>query len=148
MFAEGSKGLAAIDSFFAFQSSFTGGVRVAAGDVNGDGFADIITGAGAGGAPHVKVFTADPAGGGLQATKSFFAYPSAFTGGVRVAAGDVEGDGNADIIVAPGAGGGPLVKVFNGITGNTMQSFFAYQSSFTGGVFVAYGQVPQTPGGP
>jgi len=33
-------------NFFAYHTSFIGGVRVAAGDYNGDGRADILTGSG------------------------------------------------------------------------------------------------------
>jgi uncharacterized protein YkwD len=126
-----------IYSFFAYAASFTGGVFVAAGDVNGDGKADIITGAGAGGGPHVRVFS----GADGHELASFFAYPSTFSGGVSVAAGDVNGDGKADVITGAGAGGGPLVRVFSGTTFSGICSFYAYAQSFTGGVTVAAGDI-------
>jgi glucose/arabinose dehydrogenase len=124
---------AVLRSFLAYQPGFTGGVTVAAGDVNGDGVADIVTGAGPGGGPHVQVF--DGATGAVL--RSFFAYPAGFTGGVFVAAGDVNGDGVADIVTGAGPGGGPHVQVFDGAMGAVLRSFFAYIPTFTGGVRVA-----------
>ena len=124
-------------NFYAYDANFRGGVRVAAADVNGDGAPDIITGAGPGGGPHVKVFD------GLtgQPIASFFAYDADFTGGVFVAGGDVNRDGSADIITGAGAGGGPNVRVFDGQSGQMIANFFAYDSGFTGGVAVAAGDV-------
>jgi hypothetical protein len=80
----------------------------------------------------VRVFSG-ATGAELQ---SFFAYVSAFTGGVRVAAGDVDNDGFADIITGAGPGGGPHVRVLHGQTLAELRSFFAYVPAFTGGVFV------------
>lgn len=124
-------------SFFAYSPLFTGGVRVAAGDVNGDGRADIITAPGSGGGPQVKVFS----GTNLDLLRSFFAYDQTFLGGVYVAAGDVNGDGRADIITGAGPGGGPHVKVFDGVSLQLLQSFFAFGANFQGGVRVAAGDV-------
>jgi hypothetical protein len=124
--------LAVLRSFFAYGPAFSGGVYVAAGDVNGDGMADVITGAGPGGGPHVQAFS----GKDGSVLRSFFAYAPGFTGGVRVAAADVNGDGKADIVTAAGPGGGPHVKIFDGTTLAVSASFFAYDPLFTGGVFV------------
>ncbi len=120
-------------SFFAFDPSFRGGVNVAAGDVDGDGRADIVTAAASGGGSHVKVFNGL---GGQPLLRSFFAYGATFGGGVSVAAGDVNGDGLADIITGAGVGGGPHVKVFDS-RGAELASFFALTGG-AAGADVAY----------
>jgi uncharacterized delta-60 repeat protein len=125
----------ALGSFFAFDPSFTGGVRVAVGDVNGDSFPDLITAAGPGGGPNIIVYSGKD---GSQLL-NFFAYDPHFTGGVYIAAGDVNGDGDADIICGADAGGGPNVTVFSGKDGSRLLSFFPYDMNFTGGVRVAAG---------
>jgi hypothetical protein len=56
-------------------------VRIAAADVNGDGHADIIAGAGPGGGPTVKIFS----GADLSLITAFTAFEPGFTGGVYVA---------------------------------------------------------------
>jgi hypothetical protein len=129
---------AEIDSFFAYNPAFTGGVFVGTADVDGDGKADIITGAGPGATPHVKVFS----GATGAELFSFFAFGMGFTGGVTVAGGDVTGDGRADIITGAGPGSpGGHVKVFDEKTGAEIRSFFAYAQTFSGGVFVAAGDL-------
>src|SRR5262249_46343454 len=102
---------AILAQFNAWDPSFTGGVTVATGDVNGDGYSDIICGAGPGAGPEVKVYD----GKDFHLLYDLFAYKfGAFFGGVNVAAGDVDGDGKADIIVGAGPGAGPEVKTFSG----------------------------------
>jgi hypothetical protein len=118
-------------------ATFKGGVYVASADLGGPAGAEIVTGAGGGGGPLVRVFN----GGGGPLGINFFPYNPAFTGGVRVAACDVNNDGVADIITAPGPGGGPHVRVFNGATLAVISEFFAYAPAFAGGVFVACGNV-------
>jgi len=133
---DGSTGTAIRESF-PYSNAYMGGVFVAAGDVNGDGFADIVTGAGPGGTPHVRVFDGTTGNQIPGTLGSFLAYPAAFAGGVRVAAGDVNGDGRAEVITGAGPGGGPHVRVFDGATTSELLSFFAFDPTFTGGVFVA-----------
>ena len=129
-----------VSAFDAFDPAFTGGVYVALGDVTGDQVADAVVGAGPGSPPQVKVFDGVT---GLE-IRSFLAYDHEFAGGVRVAVGDVTGDGRADIVTGAGPGGQPHVKVFDGVTGLEYRSFLAYDPGFAGGVYVAAGSRPAT----
>lgn len=128
---------AQVFNFMAFDSAFRGGVTVAAGDVNGDGYDDLVVAAGRSGGPHVKIYN----GRTGELIREFLAYESTFTGGVYLAVGDVTGDGKADIITGTGVGGGPLVRVFDGVTGAPTANYFAYDSAFRGGVHIAAGDV-------
>ncbi|TAL19592.1 hypothetical protein EPN90_03080 [Patescibacteria group bacterium] len=119
--------------FLAYAASWRGGVNVAVGDVDGDGRAEIVTGAGKGGGPHVKVFD-----GQGRTRASFFAYDQKFRGGVNVAVGDVDGDGRSEIVAGPGAGGGPHVRVFNG-DGSLKTEFFVGKKEDSRGLRVAVG---------
>ena len=95
--------------FYAYDSSFMGGVDVAAGDINGDGKDEIITGAGKGGGPHVKAFDSSGA-----VTAEFFAYVGTFNGGVKVSAGEaIAGSSRAEIAVSPWSDGSPHIKVLD-----------------------------------
>ena len=116
-------------------SVFAGGVRVAAGDVTGDGYADLVTASGPGGAALIRVFDGKTG----EVAWEFDAYYPAFRGGATVAVGDVTGDGRADIVTGADQWGGPHVRVFDGTSHQIVGEFFAYDPAFRGGVRVAVG---------
>ncbi len=120
--------------FYAYHPQFYGGVDVAAGDVDGDGIDEIITAAGPGGGPHVRILKTNGTEVG-----GFYAYDPSFTGGVRVAAGDVDGDGIDEIITGT-IHGAPHVRVLR-VNGTEVGGFYAYAPDFTGGVDVASADV-------
>jgi hypothetical protein len=129
---------AMIRQFNAYDPAFRGGVFLATAILDVSTSApDIITGAGAGGGPHVKVFN----GRSGNTLASFLAYDPGFLGGVSVAALDgfqsFHGPGfGGEIITGAGPGGGPHVRSF-GSFGQPLSSFFAYDPTFRGGVNVA-----------
>ena len=104
----------------ASREGFTSPPRISAADrLNSpDGMADIITGAGAGGGPHVRVFNGATTGttGGIpvpsDVLEQFFAYNPNFTGGVRVATGDVAHRHQRQNLAGPRAGNHHRTRVW------------------------------------
>jgi hypothetical protein len=130
-----------LTQYNAYDPNFRGGAFVAAGHIDDDSIADIVTGAGPGGGPHVKVMR----GTTTVVLAQWMAYDTKFTGGVSVAALDGFTVGGTftpgTVITGAGAGGGPHVRSFNGLNGAPLASFLAYDAGFTVGVFVAAGDL-------
>ncbi len=175
-----------VAQFLAYADGFMGGLHVAVGDVDGDGKPNVVTGAGTGGGPHVRVFTESGA-----LVSQFFPYATSGRGGVevatgdvdgddvdeivtavgagvshdvvawsargeervrftvnafaanaplRVAVGDVDGDGRGEFLVTAGAGFSPKIAVYD-TDGTFLREFAPYGTTFMGGVYVAAGDV-------
>jgi Bacterial Ig domain/FG-GAP-like repeat len=124
-----------------FEASFTGGVFVAAGDLDGDGLPELVVTPDVSGGPRVLVYR----GTDFSTMASFFGIDDPnFRGGARVAIGDVNGDGMGDLVVAAGFGGGPRVAGFDGASLATVPTrvfndFFAFEQTLRNGVYVAVG---------
>jgi hypothetical protein len=125
--------------------NFTGGVVLAAGDLNGDKISEIIIGPDVTGGPRVQIW----AGGRFTKLMNDFygiPYPE-FRGGLRLASADVNKDGIDDLFVAPGIGGGPRITLFDGRNLTTKQptliagDFFAFDSSLRTGMYLAAGDI-------
>ncbi|OWK36578.1 Fibronectin type III domain protein [Fimbriiglobus ruber] len=144
-----------VPDFFAFESTLRNGAYVAAGDLTGSGYADLIFGAGPGGAPRVRAVNSavliaaagsfssldDPsvAGAGIA---DFFAGDPSSRGGIRVTVKNLDGDTKADLVVGDGTGAGSTVTSYTGAaiaaSGSSPASGLSFDAfpGFTGGVFV------------
>lgn len=125
--------------FTAFPGSFKGETNVAAADVDGNGTDELLTVPGTGGGPHVRLF--EVVNGQFETrTLGFLAYSRKFRGGVSFATGDIDGDGNDEIVTAPVMRGGPHVRTFGWNSNGTfiLQSpgFFAFTERFRGGTSI------------
>ncbi|MDP1793693.1 MAG: hypothetical protein Q8K63_06100, partial [Acidimicrobiales bacterium] len=129
-----------LGGFFAYIPQFTGGVWVGTGDVDGDGTDEIITGAGPGGGPHVRVVKFN--GGNVADVGGWMAYGS-YPGGVVVGAGnfipeDSELAQKDEVVTAPATAGGSHIRVTSG-TGQLLRQFFAFGTEDPNGYRVASG---------
>ncbi|MFO0844827.1 MAG: delta-60 repeat domain-containing protein [Gemmataceae bacterium] len=96
----------------------------------------VVVGGDVGSRPLVRVMT--PTGTVLR---QFYAFGPALRCGVRVATGDINGDGKPEIFAAPGEGGPPVVRAFDGASGAMLRQIVVADARFTGGVNLAFGVV-------
>ena len=133
---DGSNDFKYLRGFFAYAPGFISGIFVSACDVTGDGIADIVTGAGTGGAPNVVLFNPDGTN-----PRSFYAFDPSFRGGVDVGSSQPVGSGLAgDILAASGPGAPGTVALFKGIDAGdyTADLVFNCGAEFSGnGIWVA-----------
>lgn len=101
-----------------------GTLAVAMGDVDDDGVYDLVVGAGPGHGPEVAVYSGaaregakDAAGPFAREIARFMAFDPAATGGVSVAAAQIDGTTADNIIVGSGPGVPGEVKVFRAARG-------------------------------
>jgi hypothetical protein len=152
-----------IADFFAFEDTQRGGTFVATGNFIGSTNAELVIGAGPGGGPRVRILDgaqvsaqgrAFTSNGNFDTVANFFAFESTFRNGVTVAAAPTPLGGLqfSDLVVAPGLGGGPRVRVLNGAAiadrqllytsfnlNEVRADFFARDPNTRSGLFVTAG---------
>lgn len=94
------------------------GLRVAAGDINRDGFDDLAFAPGPGGGPRVSTFdgrTFLPNSQPMHMLHDFFIIDPRMTSGIFLTIGDITGDGYGEIIASADRGSAPRVQAMNGL---------------------------------
>jgi len=111
------------------QTDLGDGLRIAAGDVNLDGRADIAVAAGKGGSSRVRVL--DGSNGAEIGNFYVFDPNETRAQGLQIAMGDVNGDGFADIIASDGQNKGSEVRVISGADWTSLSSQVVFSGQDT-----------------
>lgn len=116
-------GFGQMTAFMAYDFNLPGGVQVAMGDVNGDGYADIVTTPGAN-VPLVSVWDGRGIASGQGAPKfsEFLFCPYDWRVGVNISVGDVDGDGYADIL----GGANSIIAYVRGVSGKALSAGYEH----------------------
>src|SRR5204862_2340681 len=123
-----------VSSLLPFKDgSWWAGAFVATGDTTGDGRAEIVEGLHAGCCTMLHVL--DPVNGNDLA--GWFPYGDRSEVGTRVAAGDVNADGKAEVIAVPL--GSSRISAYSPAGGAAFRAFDAFGAEATGGASIAAG---------
>ena len=134
---------------------------VAAGDINGDGYADIAVGIGGGISPLIEIYS----GKDYELLSRITPFSEEeFDGDFNLAVGDANGDNFEDLIVGQGKGGEGFLEVYDGRLIDTQgnlnghetaqktallsEPFQPYGDTYTGEIEVTSGYILQKPSEP
>ncbi|TAL51196.1 murein L,D-transpeptidase [Patescibacteria group bacterium] len=113
-----------VGSFLAYAPTLGVGINIAACDLTGDGYNEIIVAPQRGGGPHVRIF--DRFGDAID-DGGFFAYGETMRAGINLACGDLTGDDQAELVTLPAAGAGPHVRIWTWNDGaHLFKNFFVF----------------------
>ena len=122
-------------------------VRVASGDVNGDGTADTILVTGPGTTIQVAVVSGKD---GSVLVAPFNPFPTddpnapQFDAGGFASTGDIDGDGRQEFVITPDRRGGPRVSIYSLSPDGSVSrraNFFSVDPNFRGGARAALGDI-------
>lgn len=115
---------------FAYGQNFHGGVYITTGDIDKDGFDEIITAPRQGGGPQVRVFEKN----GQPKAVQFWPFHPDSRSGVSIATGDIDNDGQDDIAMVPATGDQARVKIYQyGEEQKVLAEWIAFGSVACGG---------------
>src|SRR5215831_6477258 len=123
---------------FSAYDTYQQGVRVAVGDVNGDGRNEIVTAPGGNSFTELKVFD----GRSYRRLATLLPYKdAAWWAGAYVATGDTNGGGRDEIVEGLDAGCCTTLHVLDAVSGNELSGFFPYGNQSEVGARVAAGDL-------
>jgi hypothetical protein len=133
-----------------YESAFIGGIRVATGDLTGDGIDEIVVAPGRGRVGEIRVFTQ---WGYELVDYRTLPFGAKYNAGVEIAVGELTGDGVPDIVASMSAGAS-MVSVFrvspaaaDPVQNAPVLTLQPFGARFTGGAAVAVGDVGTFIGG-
>ena len=122
-----------LSSFLAFGETYAGGISVAAGDLDADGHAEIVTSTLEPPA-RIRIF-------GASGEPRALLQPATDGAAVEIAVADLDGDGRGELVTGRVAGGEPWLEVLDGNDGARLRGALAYDTSFAGGIHIAAGDL-------
>jgi lipoprotein-anchoring transpeptidase ErfK/SrfK len=111
------------------------GSDIAVADLGQDGIPEIVVGSPAGSNSEIKVLRLDG-----SIIRTIHLYNVKNKPGIKVAAADVLGNSNKEIVISFGAGTTPEIQIYS-VEGTRLKTFLAFDKNFTKGVSISTGDV-------
>ena len=112
------------NGFFAFEDKYKGGDQIAHVDLDANGKRDLVVVS----KNKVTVWRDDG-----QLFAKLYPYTAAYSGGIRLAFGDITGDGQFEMVVAPTAGYPLPIQVYTRFGSKLYDNWFPFGKTYTGG---------------